>query len=59
MDIQAVAAAISARDAQKLQSEISVKVFRLALDAQASAELALLNSTNLAAGLGQNVNVLA
>lgn len=59
MDIQAVAAAVSAQNAQKVQSEISVKVFRLALDAQASSELALLSSTNLAAGLGQNVNVVA
>ena len=58
MDLQAVAALVSAQNAQKIQSEISVKVFRLALDAQATADLALLNSTNLTAGLGQSLNVL-
>lgn len=59
MGIQAIAEAISARDARKLQAEISVKVFRLALDAQASAELALLNSANLASGVAQNLDVIA
>lgn len=59
MGIQAIAAAISARDAQKIQAEVSIRVFRLALDAQASAELALLNSANLASGVAQNLNVIA
>jgi hypothetical protein len=59
MDIGSVATAIAARDAQKIQAEISVKVFRLALDAQASSELALLSAAGQAAGVGTSVNLIA
>ncbi len=59
MEIGTFAAAISARELTKVQSEVSVKVFRMALDAQASSASALLASNNLAAGIGQNLNTIA
>ena len=59
MDIGTFANAIAARDLAKVQAEVGVKVFRMALDAQASSASALLASENLAAGVGQNLNTLA
>lgn len=58
MEIGNFANAIAARDLQMVQSKVSVKVIRMALDAQASSATALLASGDLAAGVGQNLNTV-
>lgn len=58
MEIGAFATAIASRELRKVQAEIGVKVFRLALDAKASSEAALL-AANASDAVGQNVNQLA
>lgn len=58
MNIGNFANAIAARDLQMVQSQVSIKVIRMALDAQASSAAALLAAENMAAGVGQNLNTL-
>ena len=58
MEIGNFANAIAARDLQMVQSKVSVKVIRMALDAQASSASALLAAGNMAAGVGQNLNTV-
>lgn len=58
LDIGTFATAISAREAQKVQAEISVKVLRISIDAEAASASALLAADNASGGVGQNVNTL-
>ena len=58
MDIQAFASAIAARDLHRTQAEVGVKVFRLALDAEAASAEALLASQAQIQGVGQSLNLV-